>query len=82
MNKVLKPYLHKFFLVFFDGFLIYNCTWDNNLLHVEKVLQLLQDNQLFFKKTKCSFGGSEVKYFGQTVGRDGVKVDPKKIQYM
>jgi hypothetical protein len=56
MNKILKPYLRYFVLVFFDDILIYICTWDSHLLHVDKVLHLLQDNQLFVKKTKCSFG--------------------------
>jgi hypothetical protein len=68
MNKILKPYLQKFVLVFFDDILIYNHTWDSHLLHVDKVLHLLQANQLFVKKTKCSFGTSEVEYLGHIVG--------------
>ena len=82
MNKLLKPYLQKFVLVFFDDILIYSRTQDNHLLHVDKVLHLLQENKLFVKKTKCSFGASEVKYLGHIVSREGVKVDPKKIQAM
>jgi hypothetical protein len=52
MNTQLKPYLQKFVLVFFNDILIYSLTWDNCLLHVDKVLHLLQENQLFIKKTK------------------------------
>jgi hypothetical protein len=81
MNKILKPYLRKFFIFFFDDILIYNHTWDSHL-HVDRVLHLLQNNQLFIKKIKCSFGSSEVEYLGHIVGRDGVKVDPKNIQSM
>jgi hypothetical protein len=82
MNKILKPYLRKFVLVFVNDILIYIHTWDSQLLHLDKVLQLLQDNQLFFKNTKCSFGSSEVEYLGDIVGQDRVKVDPKNIQDM
>jgi hypothetical protein len=82
MNKLLKPYLCNFVLVFFDDILIYRCTRDNYLLHVEKVLQLLQENQLFVKNTKCSFGTNEVEYLGHIVRKYGVIVDPKKIQDM
>jgi hypothetical protein len=78
MNKLLKPYLQKFVLVFFDDILIYSHTWDNHLLHVDKVLHLLQENQLFVKNTKCSFGANEVEYLGHIVSRYGVKVDPKR----
>ena len=54
MNKLLKACLRKFVLVFFEDILIYICTWDDHLLHVDKVLHLLQENQLFVKNTKCS----------------------------
>jgi hypothetical protein len=82
MNKLLKSYLHNFFLIFFDDILIYSCTWDSNLLHVEKVLHFLQENQLFVKNTKCSFRASDVEYLRHIVSQEGVKVDPKKIKAM
>jgi hypothetical protein len=34
------------------------------------------------KQSKCAFGASEVEYLGHLVGKDGVKVDPKKIETM
>jgi hypothetical protein len=61
MNKMLKPYLWKFVLVFFDDILIYIRTWDAHLIHLDKVLLLLQENQLFVKKTKFSFGSRELE---------------------
>jgi hypothetical protein len=79
MNKLLKPYIQQFVLVFFDGILIYNHAWNSHLLHVDKVLHLLHDNQFFVKNTKCFFGASEVEYLGHIVSHNGVKVDPKKI---
>jgi hypothetical protein len=82
MNNLLKPYLQKFVLVFFDDILIYSRTWDNHLLHVENVLHLLQENKFFVKKIKFSFGANEVEYLGNIVRNDGLKLDPQKIQYM
>eukprot|EP00253_Pinus_taeda_P035116 PITA_35116 len=82
MNHLLKPYLRKFILVFFDDILIYSCTWAAHLQHVDLLLQLLRKHQLFVKMSKCSFGMEEVEYLGHIVGRPGVKVDPKNIQAM
>jgi hypothetical protein len=82
MNHVFHPFLCHFFLVFFDDILIYSKTWTTYLSHVDQVLCLLSQHQLFLKQSKCAFGASEVKYLGYIVGQDGVKVDPKKIEAM
>jgi hypothetical protein len=82
MNHVFHPFLHHFVLVFFDGTLIYRKTWTYHLSHVDRVLHLLSQHQLFLKKSKCVFGASEVEYLGHLVGKDGIRVDPKKIEAM
>jgi len=64
MNKILKPYLCHFGLVFFNDILIYSKTWENHLQYVYRVSQLLQDHQLFVKCSKCSFGTSKVEDIG------------------
>ena len=80
MNHLLKPYLKNFVLVFFDDILIYSITWDKHLQHVDQILQLLQDNKLFVKLSKCSFDMEEVEYLGHIVGREGVRFDSKNIK--
>jgi hypothetical protein len=82
MNHVFHPFLHHFVLVFFDDVLIYSKTWTDHLAHVYQVLHLLSQHQLFLKQSKCAFGTSEVKYLGHLVFKDGVRVDPKKIEAM
>jgi hypothetical protein len=82
MNHVFCPFLRHFFLVFFDDILIYSKTWIDHLTHVDQVLHLLSQNQLFLKQSKCAFGALEVEYLGHLLGKDGVRVDPKKIEAM
>ena len=50
--------------------------------HVDKSLQLLQDNQLFLKQFKCTFDTFEVEYLCNRVNQDKVQVDTKKIEAM
>jgi hypothetical protein len=82
MNHFFRPFLCHFVLVFFDDILIYSKTWTDHLTHVDRVLHLLSQHQLFLKQSKCAFGASEVEYLGQLVGKDGVRVDLKKIEAM
>jgi hypothetical protein len=46
------------------------------------VLQLLKEQQLYAKPSKCFFGVKEVEYLGHIVSHEGVKVDPNKIKAM
>jgi hypothetical protein len=82
MNHVFHPFLYHFVLVLFDDIIIYSKTWITHLAHVDRVLDLLSQNQLFLNQSKCSFGASKVEYLGHIVGKEGVRVDPKKIEAM
>jgi hypothetical protein len=80
MNSIFKPLLRKFVLVFFDDILIYNKSWEDHVQHIDKVLQLLEAQQLYVKPSKCFFGVQEVEYLGHIVSHEGVKEDPNKIK--
>jgi hypothetical protein len=69
-------------LVFFDDILIYSKSWEDHVRHVDKVLQLLKEQQLYDKPSKFFFGVKEVEYLGHIVSHEGVNVDPNKFKAM
>ena len=60
--------------------LIYIKSWKDHVQHVERVLKLLEEKQLYTETSKCFFGVQEVKYLGHIISHEGVKVDPSKIK--
>lgn len=72
MNEVFRPYLWKFILVFFDDILIYSQTGKEHLQHLSTTLQLLRQNHLYAKMSKCVFGKDEVEYLRHLVSAKGV----------
>jgi hypothetical protein len=80
MNTVLRPFLRRFVLVFFDDILIYNSSWSEHLRHVHLVLTTLQEHRLFIKKSKCAFGTRSVAYLGHVISEAGVAMDKQKVQ--
>ncbi|KAK8680719.1 hypothetical protein V6N13_109659 [Hibiscus sabdariffa] len=80
MNRIFKPYLDKFVVVFIDDILIYSHNKDEHVEHLRIVLQTLRDHQLYAKFSKCEFWLSEVAFLGHVISVKGIMVDPKKIQ--
>lgn len=79
MNDLLRPYLRKFALVFFDDILIFSPTWSDHLSHVEQVLYLLVTNGFFAKLSKCQFGVTQVHYLGHVISEEGVQAEFEKL---
>jgi hypothetical protein len=82
MNSIFNPFLRKFVLVFFDDIIIHRKSWEDHVQHVDRVLQLLKEQQLDVKPSKFFFGVKDVEYLGHIVSHEGVKVDPNKIKSM
>jgi hypothetical protein len=80
MNDVLRPFLRRFVLVFFDNILIYSASWADHLRHLRAVFTILQQHRLFVKCSKCAFGERSIAYLGHVISDAGVAMDPAKVQ--
>lgn len=67
-------------VVFYDDILIRKSDLDSNLKTIKQVLNILEQNGLKIKRNKCSFLAKEVKYLGFIIDRNGVRVDPEKVE--
>ncbi|KAD4385611.1 hypothetical protein E3N88_25780 [Mikania micrantha] len=80
MNRVCKPYLDKFVIVFIDDILIYSQNEEDHKQHLKLVLQLLAKEKLYAKFSKCEFWLKEVHFLGHVVNYKGIQVDSSKIE--
>jgi len=55
MNRVFKPYLDQFVVVFTDDILIYSKTPKEQIHHLRIALEVLRGNELYAKFSKCEF---------------------------
>ncbi|XP_058784831.1 uncharacterized protein LOC131659692 [Vicia villosa] len=80
MNDLLRPYLRKFVLVFFDDILIYSTNFSDHLAHLQIIFQLLMTNFYVVKLSKCVFAVSTVHYLGHVISMGTVAPDAEKIK--
>jgi hypothetical protein len=80
MNSTLAHLLRKCVLVFFDDILVYSKTYEEHLVHLEQIFQILQQDQWRVKISKCSFAKEEVTYLGYVISGAGVATCPSKVQ--
>ncbi|GKE42436.1 putative reverse transcriptase domain-containing protein, partial [Tanacetum coccineum] len=80
MNRVCRPYLDKFLIVFIDDILIYSKTQEEHVEHLRLVLELLKKEKLYAKFSKCEFWLREVQFLGHVINGNGIHVDPSKIE--
>jgi len=80
MNRVFHEYLDSFVVVFIDDILVYSANHEKHEEHLNIVLEKLREKKLFAKFKKCEFWLEEVAFLGHVVSKDGLAVDPAKVQ--
>ncbi|GKE44208.1 putative reverse transcriptase domain-containing protein, partial [Tanacetum coccineum] len=78
MNRVCKPYLDKFIIVFIDDKLIFSKDKKEHEEHLKAILELLKKEKLYAKFSKCEFWIPKVQFLGHVIDSRGIHVDPAK----
>src|SRR3954471_3592768 len=80
MNYIFMEYLDKFVVVYLDDILIYSKTEEEHVEHLRLILENLREHKLYAKYSMCEFRLPEVTYLGHLISKDGIAVNPERIQ--
>ncbi|XP_058008272.1 uncharacterized protein LOC131182902 [Hevea brasiliensis] len=80
MNNVLRAFIGKFVIVYFDDILVYSKNIDDHLHHLKLVFDVLRKEKLYANVKKCSFCLERIVFLGFVVSSKGVEVDDEKVK--
>ncbi|GJS54849.1 putative reverse transcriptase domain-containing protein [Tanacetum coccineum] len=80
MNRIFHEFLDKFVIVFIDDILVFSKSKEEHEEHLRTVLQILRQEKLYAKFSKCEFWLSRVAFLGHIVSAEGITMDPAKVE--
>jgi hypothetical protein len=80
MNLVLTDVLGKYAFIYIDDIVIYSKSAEEHLNHLKIIFSRLEKYGLKIKFLKCQLMQTQIEYLGFLVGKDGLHVNPKKVE--
>jgi Reverse transcriptase (RNA-dependent DNA polymerase) len=79
INEALRGYLDIFYITYLDDIMVYSERVEDHKEHVRKVLERLQQYNLYAKLSKCLFSVEELEFLDYIIGILGILIDYYRV---
>ena len=82
MNSIFHDCMDGFIVVYMDDLLIFSKDKESHYKHLELVLSRLEKHELYVAPKKYEFMKDNIDFLGLLIGKDGIRVNPKKVEIL
>jgi hypothetical protein len=68
----------NFLIVYLDDLCVFSRSREEHVTHLHAVFEVIREEKLYARVSKCAFGLSSVDFLGHTVSDEGLQVDKRK----
>ena len=79
MDRIFRPF-RQFVGTFFDDMIVYSKSEEEHREHLTTVFNELRSHRLLINAKKSEFFLEEIHFLGHIVSKDGVRMDPAKVE--
>lgn len=80
MNHILRAYIGKCVVVYFDDILMYSKSLDKHVTHLKAIFDVLRKEKLYANIKKYIFCTNKITFLGYVVNDKGIHVDQEKVK--
>ena len=80
MQNILAPYLWLFCLVYIDDIVVYSKSFEDHIIHLDKVLGAIEHAGITLSPTKCHLFYDSILLLGHKVSRLGLSTHTEKVR--
>jgi hypothetical protein len=79
MNRILRPFIGKFVVIYLDDIVVYSNITGEYIQHLTQIFEVLRKHTLYAKPSKCIFASPLLEFYGHLVGGGTIRPLSSKV---
>src|SRR5215208_8506904 len=82
MDRAFRKQVDVICLIYMDDIIIFSPDLASHVKHIEAVMTVMRDNNIYANPEKCSLLKKEIKFLGHKVSAEGIEISPDKTKVL
>src|SRR6185503_17398461 len=80
MDRAFRKQVDYICYIYMDDIIIFSEDLASHVKHIEAVMTIMRDNNIYANPKKCSLLKKKIKFLGHQVSEDGISMDPDRTK--